>query len=68
MTSGAGAGASGSAAFLQHLSRYPEDLRDIRRLRRRYRLSILEVTRALARIPAPERRAQNRDGGPSPAP
>jgi hypothetical protein len=58
-----GAGASGASAFLQHLTRYPEDLRDIRRLRRRYRLSTLEVARALARITPVERKPPNRDEG-----
>jgi hypothetical protein len=51
------AGASGASAFLQHLTQYPEDLRDIRRLRRRYRLSQLELAHALASLPLPEKNA-----------
>jgi hypothetical protein len=49
-----GAGAPGASAFLQHLTRYPEDLRDIRRLGRRYRLSALDLARIMKRIPASE--------------
>jgi len=33
--------------FIQHLVRFPEDLRDIRRLQRRFGLSSSEVARAL---------------------
>jgi hypothetical protein len=33
--------------FIQHLLRFPEDLRDIRRLQRRFGLSANEVARAL---------------------
>lgn len=51
------AGASGASAFLQHLSLYPEDLRDIRRLRRRYRLSQLELARALAGLSQPDKKS-----------
>ena len=48
------AGASGASAFLQHLTRYPEDLCDIRRLGRRYRLSTLDLARVLKKLPARE--------------
>jgi len=36
-----------SADFVQHLNRFPEDLRDIRRLQRRFALSSAEVAAAL---------------------
>ncbi|MBY0279175.1 hypothetical protein K2Z84_27900 [Candidatus Binatia bacterium] len=36
-----------SADFVSHLDRFPEDLRDIRRLQRRFRLSAEEVAAAL---------------------
>lgn len=36
-----------SAELIQHLDRFPEDLRDIRRLQRRFGLSAPEVARAL---------------------
>jgi hypothetical protein len=36
-----------SAAFIRHLTRFPEDLRDIRRLQRKFRLSAVESARAL---------------------
>lgn len=36
-----------SADLIQHLLRFPEDLRDIRRLQRRFALSTAEVARAL---------------------
>ena len=42
---------SGSSALLEHLMRFPEDLRDIRRLRRRFRLSSLDLSRVLADLP-----------------
>ncbi len=35
------------ADFIQHLRRFPEDLRDIRRLQRRFGLSGSEAARAL---------------------
>ena len=35
------------SALIRHLARFPEDLRDIRRLQRRFQLSALEVARAL---------------------
>lgn len=35
------------ADFVSHLERFPEDLRDIRRLQRRFRLSTEEVAAAL---------------------
>jgi hypothetical protein len=40
-------GTARSAELLQHLLRFPEDLRDIRRLQRRFGLSSAEVSRAL---------------------
>ena len=58
-----GAGAPGASALLQHLTRYPEDLRDVRRLRRRYRLSTLEMARALAKLPQVERKPVGREEG-----
>ena len=33
--------------FIRHLDRFPEDLRDIRRLQRTFRLSAREASRAL---------------------
>jgi hypothetical protein len=36
-----------SVAFIEHLVRFPEDLRDIRRLQRRFGLSVAEVAVAL---------------------
>lgn len=45
---------SGSSALLDHLLRFPEDLRDIRRLRRRFRLSALDLSRVLAHLPRRE--------------
>jgi hypothetical protein len=36
-----------SADLIQHLQQFPEDLRDIRRLQRRFGLSVAEVARAL---------------------
>lgn len=36
-----------AADLIQHLLRFPEDLRDIRRLQRRFGLSSAEVARAL---------------------
>jgi hypothetical protein len=36
-----------SEAFIRHLARYPEDLCDIRRLQRLFRLSAPDVSRAL---------------------
>jgi hypothetical protein len=36
-----------SADLIQHLLRFPEDLRDIRRLQRRFGLTAAEVARAL---------------------
>lgn len=36
-----------SAEFIRHLLQFPEDLRDIRRLQRRFGLSSAEVARAL---------------------
>jgi hypothetical protein len=36
-----------STALIQHLVRFPEDLRDIRRLQRRFRLTAMEAARAL---------------------
>lgn len=36
-----------SVALIEHLARFPEDLRDIRRLQRRYALSASEVAVAL---------------------
>jgi len=39
--------ATNSRALIHHLDRFPEDLRDIRRLQRRFRLSVAEVARAL---------------------
>lgn len=36
-----------SAEFLSHLTRFPEDLRDIRRLQRKFGLSAAEVAIAL---------------------
>ena len=36
-----------AADFVQHLLRFPEDLRDIRRLQRRFGLSAAEVAHAL---------------------
>jgi hypothetical protein len=36
-----------SADFVSHLKRYPEDLRDIRRLQRKFALSSAEVALAL---------------------
>jgi hypothetical protein len=39
--------ATNSVALIHHLARFPEDLRDIRRLQRRFRLSAAEVARAL---------------------
>ena len=36
-----------TAGLIQHLLRFPEDLRDIRRLQRRFGLSTAEVARAL---------------------
>jgi hypothetical protein len=59
------AGASGASAFLRHLTRYPEDLRDIRRLGRRYRLSPLDLARALARFPQPEGQVGREEAEPS---
>jgi hypothetical protein len=56
-----GAGAPGASAFLQHLTRYPEDLRDIRRLGRRYRLSSLDLARVLKRLPTPDLKVVSRD-------
>ncbi len=41
-----------SADFLSHLDRFPEDLRDIRRLQRRFGLSAAEVAAALDAWPA----------------
>ena len=35
------------SALIQHLVRFPEDLRDIRRLQRRFRLTAMEAARAL---------------------
>jgi hypothetical protein len=40
-------GALRSADLIQHLLQFPEDLRDIRRLQRRFGLSAAEVARAL---------------------
>ena len=54
------AGASGASAALQHLTRYPEDLRDIRRLRRRYRLSTHDLADVLKRLPARELKVVSR--------
>lgn len=56
-----GAGAPGASAFLQHLTRYPEDLRDIRRLGRRYRLSSLDLARILKRLPTSELKASREE-------
>ncbi|MEW6268456.1 MAG: hypothetical protein AB1689_04060 [Thermodesulfobacteriota bacterium] len=39
--------ATNSLALVHHLVRFPEDLRDIRRLQRRFRLSADEAARAL---------------------
>jgi hypothetical protein len=36
-----------SADFIQHLQRFPEDLRDIRRLQRHFGLTAPEAARAL---------------------
>jgi hypothetical protein len=36
-----------SVAFIEHLARFPEDLRDIRRLQRRYALTVAEAALAL---------------------
>jgi hypothetical protein len=36
-----------SLAFIEHLVRFPEDLRDIRRLQRQFRLTAAEAARAL---------------------
>jgi hypothetical protein len=36
-----------SAALVSHLERFPEDLRDIRRLQRRFSLTTVEVAAAL---------------------
>jgi len=41
------AGGPRAADLIHHLTRFPEDLRDIRRLQRRYGLSAPEVARAL---------------------
>jgi len=38
---------SKSMALIEHLARFPEDLRDIRRLQRRYALTAAEVALAL---------------------
>lgn len=38
---------SKSMALIEHLVRFPEDLRDIRRLQRRYGLTAVEVALAL---------------------
>ena len=38
---------SKSLALIEHLARFPEDLRDIRRLQRRYALTTAEVALAL---------------------
>lgn len=35
------------SALIRHLVRFPEDLRDIRRLQRRFRLTAIDVARAL---------------------
>jgi hypothetical protein len=40
-------GTAQSLAFIRHLDRFPEDLRDIRRLQRRFRLSAHEASLAL---------------------
>lgn len=47
MTAGAERDAANSTALILHLARFPEDLRDIRRLQRRFGLSADEVARAL---------------------
>lgn len=44
--------------LIQHLARFPEDLRDIRRLQRRFGLSSNEVARALEMWGAQESGAQ----------
>ena len=36
-----------SVALVAHLDRFPEDLRDIRRLQRRFALTTAEVSRAI---------------------
>ena len=56
------AGASGASACLQHLTRYPVDLRDIRRLGRRYRLSTLDLVHVLKKLPARELKVVTRGG------
>lgn len=45
--------------FIQHLERFPEDLRDIRRLQRRFGLSSNEAARALETWVAEESGAQS---------
>ena len=35
------------SALIQHLVRFPEDLRDIRRLQRRFRVTAMEAARAI---------------------
>ncbi len=40
---------SGSLALANHLMQFPEDLRDIRRLQKRFRTSPAEAARALER-------------------
>jgi hypothetical protein len=50
---------AGDSALVQHLLRFPEDLRDIRRLQRRFRLSSREVARALDEWP--KRRPDKKD-------
>ena len=37
-----------SLAFIRHLDRFPADLRDIRRLQRKFRLTVPEAARALS--------------------
>jgi len=38
------------SALIRHLARFPEDLRDIRRLQRRFRLTAIDVARALEAV------------------
>jgi hypothetical protein len=51
-----------SMALIEHLARFPEDLRDIRRLQRRYALSAAEVALALESL----RRALDSQEPPTP--
>ena len=53
-----------SMALIEHLARFPEDLRDIRRLQRRYALSAAEVALALESL----RRAIDGQEPPTPLP